>query len=111
MSKERARRRAERLVTVERDRARRARRVSRRLRRKALLRRLSPAEMAARRRRTGRLLARRSRGQRAGIVVLPLVAVAAVWYFVAEPALRLILIVLLVLVLPAVVVVALDRRS
>jgi len=106
VSKERARRRAERLAVAERDKLRRARRVARRQRRRSLVRRLTP-----RRRRTGRVFLRRSRGQRAGIVVLPLLAVAAVWYFVPDPALRVVLVALLRLVLPAVVVVVLGRRS
>jgi Flp pilus assembly protein TadB len=106
VSKERARRRAQRLAVADRDKSRRARRVARRDRRRSLVRRLTP-----RRRRTGRLLMRRTRGQRAGIVVLPLVAVAAVWFLVPDPALRLLLIALLIFVLPAVVVVVLDRRS
>jgi Flp pilus assembly protein TadB len=107
VSKERARLRAQRAAVVEREKAQRARRVARRLRRRELLGRLRPR----RRRRTGRLLVRRSRGQRIGIVVLPALAIAAVWWLVPDPALRLLLSVLLVLALPAAVVVALDRRS
>ena len=106
MSKERARLRAERTALAEREKAKRARRVSWRQRRQAIVRNLRP-----RRRRTGRLLVRRSRGQRAGIVVLPVLAIAAVWFLVPEPALRLVLIALIVLVLPALVVVVLGRRS
>ncbi|HET9519377.1 MAG TPA: hypothetical protein VFO77_16760, partial [Actinoplanes sp.] len=85
----------------------RARRVARRLRRRQLLQSLTPS----RRRRTGRLQARRSRGQRIGIVVVPAVLLGALWYFVHDPALRLLLVALLVLVLPALVVVVLGRRS
>jgi hypothetical protein len=107
VSKERARLRAQRTAVAEREKAARARRVSRRLRRQQLLRALKPR----RRRRTGRLLVRRSRGQRIGIVVLPILAVAAVWFLVDDPALRLVLLAMLVLVLPAVVVVVLGRRS
>jgi Flp pilus assembly protein TadB len=105
VSKERARRRAERLVVAERDKAKRARRVARRLRRQELLRGLT-----RRRRRTGRL-SMRSRSERLGIVALPLIAVAAVWFLVPELGLRIVLIALLILVLPAVVVVVLGRRS
>jgi Flp pilus assembly protein TadB len=107
VSKERARLRAERTAVAEREKAKRARRVSRRLRRQALLRSLKPRP----RRRPGRLQVRRSRGQRVGIVVLPVLVIAAVWFLVPEPALRLVLIALLILVLPAVVVVTLGRRS
>lgn len=61
-------------------------------------------------RRTGRL-GRRSRTERAGIAVLSLAALAAIWLLVPDLALRLALIALLILVLPAVVVIALDRRT
>jgi hypothetical protein len=94
------------LAVVERDRARRARSVARRQRRRAALDRLTPR---LRRRRTGRL-GRRSRGQRAGIVVLSLATIAMVWFLVDELALRLVLIALLLVAMPAVVVLALDRR-
>jgi Flp pilus assembly protein TadB len=107
VSKERARRRAERVAVAEKDKARRARRVARRARGRAFVQALTPR----RRRRTGRLFLRRSRLHRIGIVALPLVAVAAICYLVADPALRFILIALLVLVLPAVVVVVFGRRS
>lgn len=106
MSKERARRRAARLAEAERERATRARKAARRQRRRALVRRLTP-----RVRRTGRLLPRRSRGERAGIVVLSLAALAVVWLLVDDLALRLVLLTLLVLALPAVVVITLGRRT
>ncbi|MEV8507732.1 hypothetical protein AB0368_23330 [Actinoplanes sp. NPDC051475] len=104
MSKERARRRAERLAVLEKEKASRARRVARRQTRRALLRRLTPQ-----RRGSGRLY-RRGRAQRAGIVVIPLVASALIWFLVPELALRFVLIALIVLVLPALVVVILGRR-
>jgi Flp pilus assembly protein TadB len=107
VSKERARRRAAREAVLDREKSKRARAVSRRQRRRTLIRTLTPR----RRRRTGRLFARRSRGQRLGIILLPLLAVAAVWYLVSDPALRLVLIAMIVLVLPAVVVVVLGRRT
>lgn len=107
MSKERARRRAERLAVAERERAARQRLVARRERRRALLRRLTPRLP---RRRTGHLLARRSRGERAAIIVTSMVAVSAIWALVDDVALRLGLVVLLLLALPVVVVIALDRR-
>ncbi|MDW5323112.1 hypothetical protein [Plantactinospora sp. KLBMP9567] len=108
MSKERARRRAVRLAEAERERAARARKVARRQRRRALLRRLAPRLPD---RRTGRLFARRSRGERAGVAVLSVAAVIGIWLLVDDLALRLGLIALLLLVLPAVVVIALGRRT
>ncbi|EEP70864.1 hypothetical protein MCAG_01191 [Micromonospora sp. ATCC 39149] len=107
MSKERARRREAREAQLERERAVRRRRVARRERRRAVVRRLTPRWP---RRRTGRL-ARHSRGERAAIVGLTGVAVVAIWSFVDDLALRVVLVVLLLLVLPAAVVIALGRRS
>ena len=104
MSKERARRRAERVAVLEKEKAARARRVARRLRRREIVRSLTP-----RRSGSGRLH-RRSRGQRAGIVVVPLLAAAAVWLLVPDLALRGVLTAMIVLVLPALVVVVLGRR-
>jgi len=83
--------------------------AARRRRRREALRRLKPT--LPRRRRTGTLLARRSRVERTGIVALTVVAVAAAWFLVDPLGLRLVLIVLLVLVLPAFVVIALGRRT
>ncbi len=104
MSKERARRRAERLAVLEKEKAGRARRVARRDRRRAMVRTLTP-----RRRGTGRLY-RRSRGQRIGIVAVPLVLIGLVWLAVPDLALRIVLTAVLVLVLPVLVVVVLGRR-
>ncbi len=106
MSKERARRRAERLVVEEREKAVRARRVARRQRRRAIIRRVTPRIRVGS---DGRLY-HRSRRQRIGIVVVPLIAIAAVWLFIPETALRILLTVLLVLAAPALVVVVLGRR-
>ncbi|WP_406042692.1 hypothetical protein OG799_02570 [Micromonospora sp. NBC_00898] len=107
MSKERARRRAVRQAEAEAERAVRRRRVARRERRRAVVRRLTPT---IRRGRTGRL-ARHTRGERAAIVLLTGAALVGIWYFVDDLALRLALVVLLLLVLPAIVVIALDRRT
>ena len=104
MSKERARRRAERLAVLEKEKAARGRRVARRQRRREIVRSLTP-----RRRSPGRLH-RRSRGQRTGIVVVPVVAAVAVWLLVPDLALRIVLTAMIVLVLPALVVVVLGRR-
>ncbi|MEV4534964.1 hypothetical protein AB0J82_14150 [Asanoa sp. NPDC049518] len=106
MAKERALRRAAREAEAAKLRARRARVVARRQRRRALVARLTP-----KRRRTGRLLARRTRGQRAGIAVVTLVLLALVWFLVDDVALRLVLTLLGLLCLPALVVVALGRRT
>ena len=105
MSKERARRRAERLAVLEKEKAARARRVERRLARRRLVRRLKP-----RKRSSGRLY-RRSRGQRMGIVLVPVVAAVAIWVLIPDLALRLVLIAMIVLAVPASVVVVLGRRS
>ncbi|BFU45998.1 hypothetical protein [Krasilnikovia sp. MM14-A1004] len=105
MSKERARRRAARLAVAEKQKATRARRLARRQRRQAVLRTLTP-----RRRSAGRLH-RRSRAERIGILLVPLLAAVAVWVLVPDTALRLALTALIVLVLPALVVLVLGRRS
>jgi hypothetical protein len=105
VSKERARRRAERLVVLEREKAVRARRLARSRQRRALVRKLKPQ----RRGRTGTLHVF-TRAEKAGIVVVPLVAAVAVWVLVPEVELRIVLIALIVLVLPALTVVVLGRR-
>jgi Flp pilus assembly protein TadB len=106
VSKERAKRRAERLAVLEKEKAVRARRSARRQRRRALVTSLKP-----KRRPSSGVLRRRSRAERAGIAVIPLVAALAVWFLVPELALRLVLVVMIVLVLPPLVVVVLGRRS
>ena len=106
MSKERARRRAERLAVLEKERAVRARKVARRQRRRALVRRLTPGRLPS----SGRLH-RRSRGQRIGIVLVPLAAAVAVWVLVPDPALRIVLTAMIVIAVPALVVLVLGRRS
>ena len=105
MSKERARRRAERLVVLEKEKAVRARRVARREGFRSLRRKLTPRFGS-----NGRIY-HRSRRQRIGIVVVAVLAVAAVWTFIPDPALRVILTAMLVLAVPALVVVVLGRRS
>jgi len=105
MSKERARRRAERLAVLEKEKAARARRVARRQWRRAFVRRLTPRPG-----RSGRLH-RRSRGERLGIVLVPLVAVAAVWLLLPDLALRIVLTTVIVLAVPALVVLVLGKRS
>lgn len=108
MSKERARRRAEREAVEAVQRARRARRVARRQRRRALLRALTPR---LRRNRTGRMLPRRRRTERAAITVCAVGVLLVVWLLVDSLALRLALTAVLLLALPAFVVIALGRRT
>jgi Flp pilus assembly protein TadB len=104
VSKERALRRAERLAVLEKQKAARARKVARRQRRRAMVRSLTPRRHSA-----GRLH-RRSRSQRVGITLVPVLAAVAIWVLVPDLALRIVLIALIVLVLPALVVVVLGRR-
>ncbi|MCM4081482.1 hypothetical protein [Paractinoplanes hotanensis] len=105
MSKERARRREERLAVLEKEKAARARKVARRQRRRQLVKRLTP-----RTRKTGQLY-RRTRSQRLGILLGLAVAVAAVWLLVPELSLRIVLTAVLVLAAPALVVVVLGRKA
>ncbi|GIE96911.1 hypothetical protein [Paractinoplanes rishiriensis] len=107
MSKERAKRRAERLAVLEREKAVRARRVARRQRRRELIQRVKPRVRVGR---TGRLY-KRNRRQRVGIVVVPLLAIAAVWLWIPEPGLRIVLTVVIGLALPALVVLVLGRKD
>ncbi|AGZ40315.1 hypothetical protein [Actinoplanes friuliensis] len=106
MSKERAKRRTERLAVLEKEKAARARRSNRRQRRRALVRSLKPGRRPS----SGRLY-RRSRTQRTGIIVVPLIVAVLVWFVVPDLALRIVLIAMIALVLPAVVVVVLGRRN
>ena len=109
MSKERARRRAERRALAARDRAARAATLARRARRRALARRLRP--VLPPRGRTGRLFARRSYAQRVTIVLVVAAALAWVWMSVEDTATRIALTALLVVALPALVVLAFGRRT
>jgi hypothetical protein len=105
MSKERAQRRAERLAVLEKEKAARARRVARRSARRRLVRRITPQ------RRSSGVILRRSPRQRIGIVLIPLIAAAAIWILIPDLALRLVLLLLTALAVPALVVVVLGRRS
>ncbi|GAA0518324.1 hypothetical protein Ade02nite_77840 [Paractinoplanes deccanensis] len=105
MSKERARRRAERLAVLEKEKAARARKVARRERRRSLVTKLTPRVGSS------GTLYRRSRGERLGIVLLTLAAIAAIWLWVPEMPLRILLTVLIVLAAPALVVVVLGRKA
>jgi Flp pilus assembly protein TadB len=106
VSKERARRRAERVAVLEKEKATRARKVARRQRRRAVVRRLTPGRLPS----SGRLH-RRSRGQRIGIAVVPLVAAVTVWLLVPDLALRVVLTAMIVIAVPALVVLVLGKRS
>jgi len=90
---------------LEKEKAARARKMARRQRRRQLIRRLRP-----RTRNSGRLH-RRSRGERIGIVVVPLLLAVAVWLLVPDLSLRIVLTTLLVLSAPALVVVILGRKA
>ncbi|WP_430779889.1 hypothetical protein [Actinoplanes sp. G11-F43] len=105
MSKERARRRAERLAVLEREKAGRARKAARHDRLQALRKRLTP-----RFGRDGRIYLRSLR-QRIGIAGATLAAIILVWTFVPELALRIILTAIIILAVPALVVVVLGRRA
>ena len=106
MSKERAQRRAERLAVLEKEKAARARKVARRQRRRQLVTRLTPGP-----RRSAGQLYRRSRGERIGIMLVPLVAIGAIWLWVPEMSLRILLTAVIVLAAPALVVVVLGRKA
>jgi hypothetical protein len=105
VSKERARRRAEREAIQAVAQAKRTRLELRRARRRALVRKLTP-----RQRRRAWLLGRRSPGQRAAIVGVAIGLLWLVWYFVEPWPLRIAFTILVVLVLPLIVVVTFDRR-
>ena len=108
MSKERALRRTARLLEAERRRAARAAAVSRRQKRRDITHKLVPKLPD---RRTGRLQPRRTAAQRAGIVMFSLLAVMVVWYLVDDLVMRLIIVLVLIITLPALVVIALGRRN
>lgn len=108
MSKERAQRRAVRIAEATRERERRARRVARRDRRRALVRQLTPRLPD---RRTGRLYARRALAERLGILLVAVVAIGLIWWQVDGVSTRIALTIVVLVAAPAVVVLALGRRS
>jgi Flp pilus assembly protein TadB len=107
VSKERAQRRAERIAAAEADRAKRERARRRAARRRAFARRLRPRRPAGR---TGRLFARRPRGQRAAIATAGLGVLVLTWLLVDSLTLRVAVTVLVLLTAPALVVLTFDRR-
>jgi Flp pilus assembly protein TadB len=106
MSKERARRRAEREAARAEAEASRLVRERRRERRAALLRRLTPT-----RRRAAWGLGRRSPGQRSVIIGVGLALLFVVWYFIDSLPTRLGLSVLVLLVLPVLATISFDRKG
>jgi len=107
MSKERAIRRAAREAEAAAARAARERTAARRAKRCAMVGRLTPHRPD---RRVGRLFPRRSRAERTFIVVIFAAAVFLVWVTVDDLATRIALTATLVIVAPAIVVLALGRR-
>ena len=105
MAKVRARRRAER----ERKQREALEFNAKRLRRKMFWRRLTLHEM--RRRSSGRLFARRSRGERAVIGVIGLLSVVAIWTVTPSLGFKVLLTLLLLLATPVLVIVAFDRKG
>jgi hypothetical protein len=107
MSKERAIRRAAREAEAATARAARERAAARRARRRAVAQRIVPRRPD---RRVGKLFPRRSRAERTFIVVLFALSVFVVWITVDDLATRIALTATLVIVAPAIVVLALGRR-
>lgn len=105
MSKDRARRRAEREVVRAAAEAKRVRTEQRRARRRALLRKMAPPD-----RRRAWLLARRSPGERALIVGVGIGLLWMVWYLVDSWPVRIGFALLVLLLLPVLVIVTFDRR-
>jgi len=106
VSKERARRRAVRTAEVERRQHAATKRAERVARRRALRERLVP-----RRRRVGRFTGRRNRAQLAGIAVGLAVVLILAWYLVDSWTVRIAVVVLALLALPALVTLTLDRST
>ncbi len=108
MSKERAIRRAAREAEEAAVRAKRSRAVARRARGRAIRRKLTPR--LPDRGRVGKLYPRRTRGERAIIVVVFAVLVLFIWTYFDDLTTRIALIVTMLIVMPAVVVLAFGRR-
>jgi len=106
VSKERARRRAEREAVALLERERRHRRTRRRLRRRAVVRRLVPKRPG----RTGKLFARRTPAQRATIAIGVIIALILVWTLIDSLLTRLGLTAFVLVATPILVVLTLDRR-
>ena len=105
MPKVRAQRRAER----ERKQRQALEYNAKRLRRRMFWRKVTLHEM--RRRSSGRLFARRSRGERALIGVIAVLTLVVIWTALPSLALKVMLSLLFLLALPVLVIVAFDRRN
>ena len=92
---------------LEAERAQRLRKAEQRRQRRVALRRLVPKVKVGR---TGKLFARRSRGQRSVIVLLVLLALTMIWLLVDSVAARIGLSALVIVATPALTVLVLDRR-
>jgi hypothetical protein len=108
MSNERAMRRAAREAEETAAKAKRARVVVARARRRAIRRKLSPRRPD--RGRVGKLYPRRTWGERAIIALAVLVLGAFIWTYFTDLATRIALLATMLIVLPAVVVLAFGRR-
>lgn len=109
MAKERKQRRALRQAESQRLQQEHARLQARRAKRQELWRRLSFHEF--RRRSSGRVLARRSQGERAFVGVMTVLVLFVVWSLAPSLALKIALSLLFILALPVLVIVAFDRRN
>jgi hypothetical protein len=112
VSKERARRRAERAAAAARSAEVRAVRLRRAARRRALLgrlRRLVP--FPVRHRRQGGVLARRRRAQNGGVFLVFLAVQCLAWLLCSTWTARLAVFGLSIFLVPVVVTLAFDRRS
>lgn len=108
MSKQRAIRRAEREAEAAKARAARERAAARKAKRRQMLRRVAPRRPD---RRVGKVYPRRSYGERVLIVLAAAVAIWLIWSYVASFATRIALTATLVIVAPAIIVLAFGRRS
>ena len=108
MSKQRAIRRAKREAEAARARAARERAAARKAKRRQMVRRVMPRRPD---RRVGKLYPRRSYGERVLIALAAVVAVGLIWTYVASFATRIALTATLLIVAPAIIVVAFGRRS
>lgn len=106
MSKERARRRAEREALAEQARAKRERAEARRRRWRSILARFTRPS-----RRTAKLIPGRSMGERVFIAAIAVGLALVIWSQVEELNTRIGLTVLLVLMLPVLAVLSFDRRG
>jgi hypothetical protein len=107
VSKERARRRAEREALALADRARRERKARNRARRRAVARRLVPRVRLGR---TGKISPRSTRAQRASVATGVAVVLILVWTLVHSLSTKIGLTAIVAVATPAVVVLTMDRR-